>query len=197
MAPSEESILINFLLSPSPLPTVITLEKFTELFPKRLRAHPQIRVLYRELQHLRTQDIDLVQENINKELRRGERQKQELRNAKAATGVSGMNRHDAMEIDMDIHLFGQAPNPSSNDCHSLETLLPEMERACSHMEKEIEVTEAEAASIMTELNAVVGELSDLRYGKLNKPPGVADDIVNETVKGLKKLEAACAFTAMR
>src|SRR5438034_7982202 len=107
MPPSEESILTNFLLSPSPLRTLIPLEKFTELFPKRLRSHAQIKVLYWELQHLRAQDIDLVRENIAREVKRGERQKEELRTARAATGVAGMDHKDQLEMDMDIQLFGQ------------------------------------------------------------------------------------------
>ncbi|KAK2748856.1 hypothetical protein FQN55_003998 [Onygenales sp. PD_40] len=193
MAPSEESIWTNFLLSPSPLPTIISLEKFTELFPKRLQSHPQIRVLYRELQHIRSQDIDLVRENIDKEIRRGERQKEELRIAKHATGISGMDKHDKMEMDMDVLLFGQPPDASSaENMHTLDSLLPEMENACASIEKEIEATDAEAARIMAELTSVVGELSDLRYGRFNKPAGVATNFVGETIKGLKELESACS-----
>ncbi|PGH36839.1 centromere-localized protein 2 [[Emmonsia] crescens] len=193
MVPSEVSILTNFLLSPSPLPTLISLEKFTELFPRRLRSHPQIRVLYRELQHIRSQDLDLVRENIDKEIRRGERQREELRNAKRATGVSGIDKNDKLEMDMDIQLFGQRdPTISPENMHTLASLLPEMENACSSMEREIEAVDAEAARIFAELTSTVGELSDLRYGKFNKPPGVATDAVDDTITGLKELENACS-----
>ncbi|OJD14505.1 hypothetical protein AJ78_05155 [Emergomyces pasteurianus Ep9510] len=193
MAPSEVSILTNFLLSPSSLPTLITLEKFTELFPRRLRSHPQIRVLYRELQHIRSQDLDLVRENIDKEIRRGERQREELRSAKRATGVSGMDQSDKLETAMDIQLFGPTdPTISPEDIHTLSTLLPEMENACSSMEKEIEATDAEAQRIFAELSSVVGELSDLRYGRFNKPAGVATNAVDDTLTGLKELENACS-----
>ncbi|GAB1192300.1 hypothetical protein APSETT444_001489 [Aspergillus pseudonomiae] len=89
MAPSEASILSNFLLSPASLPTIISLQQFTELFPKRLRSHPHIRALYRELQQLREQDMDLVNGNIDQELRQGESQKAELRKSILNTGVDG------------------------------------------------------------------------------------------------------------
>ncbi|KAG5295045.1 hypothetical protein I7I48_11783 [Histoplasma ohiense] len=193
MAPSEVSILANFLLSSSPLPTIISLEKFTELFPKRLRSHPQVRVLYRELQHIRSQDLDLVRENIDKEIWRGERQREALRNAKRATGVSGMDKHDKLETEMDIQLFGPAePTISPGDMHTLASLLPEMGNACSSMEREIEAADAEAAHIFADLASTVGELSDLRYGKFNKPAGVATNAVEDAIAGLKELENACS-----
>ncbi|ODH45451.1 hypothetical protein ACO22_00021 [Paracoccidioides brasiliensis] len=176
MPPSEESILTNFLLSPSPLPTIISLEKFTDLFPRRLRSHPQIRVLYRELQHIRAQDLDLVRENIDRELKKGERQREELRIAKQATG-----------------LFGQKePTISADDMHTLSSLLPEMENARALMEREIKAADAESQRIFVELTSTVGELSELRYGKFNKPAGVATNAVEEAIRGLKELESACS-----
>lgn len=187
MPPTEGSILTNFLLLPSPLPTVISLEKFTELFPRKLRSHPQIRTLYRELQHLRAQDVDLVRQNIEDEIRRGERQKEDLRNAVGKPGVSDLMRDDRMETNMDIQLFGQPSNSSPEDMHSLDTLLPDMERACEAMEGEIEATKAECEEILQQLSVTVDALSDLRYGKLGKPA----DFAEEVVTGLRKLEDSC------
>ncbi|EEH20874.1 hypothetical protein PABG_03105 [Paracoccidioides brasiliensis Pb03] len=193
MPPSEESILTNFLLSPSPLPTIISLEKFTDLFPRRLRSHPQIRVLYRELQHIRAQDLDLVRENIDRELKKGERQREELRIAKQATGVSGLDKNDKLEMDIAIQLFGQKePTISADDMHTLSSLLPEMENARALMEREIKAADAESQRIFVELTSTVGELSELRYGKFNKPAGVATNAVEEAIRGLKELESACS-----
>ena len=191
MAPSEESILSNFLLAPSPLHMIISLQKFTELFPKRLRSHPQVKVLYRELQQLRAQDIDLVKENIDKEIRRGETQKEELRAARATTGISGIGESDQREMDIDVQLFGQTSNLASDNRHTLASFLPEMELACANLEKEIESTEAEGSSILEELKSTIGELSDLRYGKFNKLSDTADDVASEAVNGLRELEDAC------
>lgn len=188
MAPSEESILSKFLLSPASLPTVISLQKFTELFPKRLRSHPQIKVLYRELQQLREQDMDLVNENIDKEVRRGEKQKAELRKALTATGVDGINQAEQREMDMDLQLFGQTSSRHPDEFHTLSGLLSEMEAACTGLEREIASVETEAATTLAELNTIVGDMSDLRYGKLNKPAG---DVVREAIKGLRSLEDSC------
>jgi centromere-localized protein 2 len=191
MAPSEESILANYLLLPSPLPTVISLEKFTELFPKRMRSHPQIRTLYREMQHVRAQDIGLVRENIDREVKRGERQKEDLKNARLRSGVTGMDREDNMEADLDIQLFGQPSNSTPSDMHSLESLLPEMERSCASIERQIKAMEAETAEVLANISTTVGALSDLRYGKFNKPAGVGDSFADETIRGLNRLEEAC------
>lgn len=192
--PSEESILTNYLLLPSPLPTAISLEKFTELFPKKFRSHPQVRTLYRELQQLRAQDVAFVRENIDKEIKRGERQKHDIKNASVRSEVAGMERHDQVETAMDVHLFGQPLDAPPDSMKSLEALLPDMERCCASMEKEIDGMGTETAEILSHLSTVVGGLSDLRYGKLNKPGGAHSDFADETVKGLKKLEDACNGT---
>lgn len=201
--PSELSILSNFLLSPAALPTVIPLHKFTELFPKRLQSHPQIRILYRELQELRSQDMDRVSENILHEVRRGERQKAELRSALQTRGVDGLDAHDQREMDLDLQLFGSSSSASAGaanrtvECYTFADLVEEMERACVALEREIATTENDAEKTLEEMRKIVGELSDLRYGKLNKPGVTPDDYVTETVRGLKRLEEACDEAAAR
>ncbi|RLM00823.1 hypothetical protein CFD26_108627 [Aspergillus turcosus] len=192
MAPSEASILSNFLLSPASLPTIISLQQFTELFPKKLRAHPHIRVLYRELQQLREQDMDTVNENIDKEVRQGESQKAELRKAIMKTGVDGMEENDRREMDMDVQLFGQGINAASSDYHSVSSLLSAMETACSNIEQEISRVDQDATTVLSGLNATVGELSDLRYGKLQGPAGSSgEEMVKDAIDGLDHLEKAC------
>jgi centromere-localized protein 2 len=191
MAPSEESILSNFLLSPASLPTIITLQKFTELFPKRLQSHPQIKVLYRELQELRSQDMDLVSENISKEVKRGAKQRADLLEASKSSGVDGMNDDSHREMDLDLQFFGQASHDPSAEFHAFPSLLSEMERACATLEREISAAEQDATATLAELRKIVGEMSDLRYGKLNKPGITPEDFVAETIRGLKSLEDAC------
>jgi centromere-localized protein 2 len=190
MAPSEETILSNFLLSPAPLPTVLSLQKFTELFPKRLRNHPHIRTLYRELQQVREHDMDRVNGNIDREIKQGERQKAELRKAALAAGVEAANPDEQREMDVDLHLFGQnRTNPE--DYHSVASLLAEMDAACGNIEREISNVDREAEDLLKQLNTIVGDLSDLRYGKLQGPAGTANNLAEEAIKGLQNLEDAC------
>ncbi|EIT80802.1 hypothetical protein AO1008_05640 [Aspergillus oryzae 100-8] len=166
MAPSEASILSNFLLSPASLPTIISLRQFTELFPKRLRSHPHIRALYRELQQLREQDMDLVNGNIDQELHQGESQKAELRKSILNTGVDGMSANDQREIDMDVQLFGQTSTAAPSDYHSVSSLLSAMETACANIEHEISGVDKDANTLISELNLIL--LQTIQLSKRNK-----------------------------
>lgn len=197
MAPSEASILSNFLLSPASLPTIMSLQQFTELFPKRLRSHPHVKVLYRELQEIREQDRDLVSGNIDQETKQGERQREELRKSILKTGIEDLNDHDRREMDMDVQFFGQKSSPaSSEEYHSVSSLLSEMEAACASIEHDISKTDQDAAKILSGLNSTAGELSDLRYGKMQGPAGSADEVVDQAIKGLANLEDSCYRSSM-
>ena len=101
----ESSILTNFLLPPAPLSAVISLEKFRELFPSELRESPQVRALYRELQHVRAEQADEVKRNIAAEAKRGERQKRQVarirRRAVEGELMEGVEAHEIqMEADV-------------------------------------------------------------------------------------------------
>lgn len=195
MPPSEESILSNFLLSPAPLPTVMSLQQFTDLFPRRLRSNPQVRSLYRELQQAREQDIDLVNENIDQELKRGEEQKAELRMATSKNGrVEGMDENERREINIDMQLFDSSTHDTScfDRYHSLSSLVAEMEAACDDIEREIDGVDEKADELLADLNSTVGGLSDLRYGKFQDSAGrTAEEVVDEAFEGLENLEDAC------
>lgn len=78
MAPTESDILHNYLTVPAQLPSIISLDEFTELFPKAHRSNPQIRLLYRDLQHQRRGLVDTVAENIADEEKRGKSIKREI-----------------------------------------------------------------------------------------------------------------------
>ena len=75
MAPTESTILTQFLLSPAPLPSTVSLSKFTGFFPSSQASNPQIRLLYRDLQHQRALLADAVAHNISNEVRRGNAQR--------------------------------------------------------------------------------------------------------------------------
>lgn len=78
MPETEQTILSNFLLSPAALPSIISLKKFTDLFPTSQRSNPQIEHLYRELQRLRSVYIEDVKRHISREVKRGERQRRQV-----------------------------------------------------------------------------------------------------------------------
>lgn len=104
MAPTEASILSNFLLPPAPLPTIISLQQFTELFPRSQQSNRQIPILYRELQHQRAIDIDDVKRNIAAEVRRGEGQQREVLRARRQTDAASTEGLDARDMAMEAEV---------------------------------------------------------------------------------------------
>lgn len=86
MPPTETTILSTFLLPPSPLPTILSLKAFTDLFPRAQQSSPQIRALYRDLQHQRAQLTDAVSRSIAMEVKRGAAQRRAVVRARRAAG---------------------------------------------------------------------------------------------------------------
>lgn len=97
MAPTELSILANYLLVPAQLPAIISLKEFTELFPSAQQSSPQIRKLYRDLQTQRNGIIDHVASNIEDEAKRGKVLRREIRRAKR--DVENQEHDDEVDIE--------------------------------------------------------------------------------------------------
>lgn len=96
MAPTEATILSAFLLPPAPLPAIIPLKAFTELFPRTQQSSPQLRRLYRDLQHQRAQITDAVARNIAAEVKRGNAQRRAVTQARRAA--------EREEQDDEVHI---------------------------------------------------------------------------------------------
>ena len=82
---------------PAELPTIVSLQDFANLFPKSVRASPQIKSLYRDLQHQRNLTIDRVKQNIDAEVKASVRMRKELIKMKRAEHT--MDGDDEMEIE--------------------------------------------------------------------------------------------------
>lgn len=82
MAPTESTILANYLLVPAQLPAIISLKEFTDLFPRAQQASPQVKGLYRDLQIQRNALIDAVASNIETEAKRAKALRREVLRAK-------------------------------------------------------------------------------------------------------------------
>jgi centromere-localized protein 2 len=97
MAPSESDLLRNYLLIPAPLPDIMSVQQFANLFPKNLRASPQVRRLYRELQDQRRATIDAVAANIEREQERSRSIRREVKRAKK----EAKNEDEDVEVDIE------------------------------------------------------------------------------------------------
>jgi centromere-localized protein 2 len=105
MAPTESTILENYLLLPARLPTIISLQEFTSYFPKSQHSSPQIRSLYRDLQQQRIAVTDAVASNIDQQVKQGKALRRAVatarREAEAEEGVD-----DELEIERSVsHLY--------------------------------------------------------------------------------------------
>lgn len=64
--------------------------------------------------------------------------------------------------------------------------MPELERAVEDVEDEVRRDKEEAEALLEEMRAIVGELSDLRYGRLAN-----GDLREQVLEGLARLESSC------
>ncbi len=67
-----------------------------------------------------------------------------------------------------------------------------MTQACADVEAEIAAMEAEAQVIFGEIKGTVGDLSDLRYGRFDKPAGTTTNTGEEVLQGVQRLEELCS-----
>ncbi|EKG11132.1 Kinetochore subunit NKP2 [Macrophomina phaseolina MS6] len=201
MAPTESSILSNFLLPPAPLQTIITLRQFTDLFPRAHHSNPAIPKLYRELQHQRAIDTDDVKRNIAAECKRGERQVREVARARrrdeaADSAAVGLTRSEGVDVMMEADLHGHAgaavgQNNDRPRKRMVETVVEDLELAERDLEDQIAEIERESDAILADLQSVVSDLSDLRHGRFNRPAAGGDELGQETVDILRQLQAVC------
>lgn len=89
MAPTEAAILTNYLLVPAQLPAIISLQEFTELFPRAQRTSSQVRKLYRDLQIQRNALIDDVASSIEQQAKRGKVLRREILRSKREAEMQG------------------------------------------------------------------------------------------------------------
>ncbi|RTE81479.1 hypothetical protein BHE90_003989 [Fusarium euwallaceae] len=181
MAPTETEILANYLIQPSALTAITTLEQFKALFPRPLQSAPLVRALFRDLQSQRTALLDEVAENIADEAKRGVSMRREVVRAKREAEREDMDA----EIEMERALFGEASGAASAK-HTLISMIPELEGAAGALEAEIEKLKEEEAALLESVQQTIGALSDLRYGKFANGQ-ISEDIID----GLKNVEAAC------
>ena len=102
MAPTEQTILSNYLLLPAPLPAIISLQEFVALFPRALQSSPHIRTLYRDLQSQRNAVVDAVAEQIEEEAKHGRAMRRAVIRSKRE--AEAQEQDDEVEIERAVSL---------------------------------------------------------------------------------------------
>ncbi|KAI1006745.1 hypothetical protein K3495_g1471 [Podosphaera aphanis] len=181
---TEETLLTNFLLPPASLPSIISLQSFTEFFPDSQQASPLIRAIYRRLQAQRVNITDRVERIILNETKKGEKQTRAIARAKWRENRENIIGDD--EILLEETLLGPLSNLPERESHTLESLISEMRQAKEVMENEIQRLKEEEQKELKEIQSIVGSLSDLRYGKLANP-----QLRQQAIEGCLRLEKIC------
>ncbi|KAH3905578.1 hypothetical protein HBI56_200870 [Parastagonospora nodorum] len=189
MSAQEGKLLSDFLLAPAPLRDFMTLRQFTEIFPKGHRTNPAVQDLYRELQRLREKDIDLVRRAIAEEIARSKRLRREYASERRQLDDATVAGLDSNALRMEEELS----NNGRKKPHTLASVHSSIEEACHSLESQIAEIEVENARALAEVQEVVGALSDLRHGRFAQPAS-GEDLGEEVLATLKRLEAACTKT---
>ncbi len=82
-------------------------------------------------------------------------------------------------------LFGPALY-AADPKHSLESILAELGKAVSYTEEKLAKLEAEEKRLLESANETIGNLSDLRYGRLS-----SGQLRDEVLKGLESVQQTC------
>jgi centromere-localized protein 2 len=102
MAPTEDTILRNYLLVPAQLPSIISLQEFVALFPRQLQSSPRIRSLYRDLQRQRNAVVDAVAEQIEHEVKQGKAMRRAV--IRSRREAEANEQDDEIEIERMVSL---------------------------------------------------------------------------------------------
>ena len=102
MPPTEATLLSAFLLPPAPLPAIITLKSFTQLFPRSQQSSPQVKALYRDLQNQRARITDAVAKNIVAEAKRGNDQRRAV--VRARREAEKEEQDDEVDVETAVSL---------------------------------------------------------------------------------------------
>ncbi|KAG8164369.1 hypothetical protein KVR01_006287 [Diaporthe batatas] len=181
MAPTEASILAKYLLIPAQLPTIISLKEFTELFPRAQQSSPQVKRLYRDLQNQRNALMDVVEANIQTEARRAKALRREILKAKREA-----EDHDVDdEIDIERALYGAASGAPVSK-HDINSIIPELASSAEELDASIQALEREEAELLQSIKQTVGNMSDLRYGRLSN-----GQLTEQVLEGLQNVQETC------
>ncbi|RPA87033.1 hypothetical protein BJ508DRAFT_372158 [Ascobolus immersus RN42] len=209
---AERTILRNFLLPPAALPQFCTFKAFTQFFPPQYRTNPDVKLLYRTLQHQRQKTINLVERNIDVEVQVTSKQLLEERDAKAnerrkalnkvkgggignvasgggkifgnnaATGNAEKEKKDGkkkrkageMEDSNMDELIGPGEEKGGQTRLTNVEIMKALKMAVEGLEGEYEDLTGECDTLVEEIRDIMGELSDVRYGRL--AAGLAESV---------------------
>ena len=128
-----------------------------------------------------------MKENISHEVRKGARQLWTVVGSRRAQDQK-VEVVEASSIELEKSINGPSLGLSSRGVHTLSSILPIMEEACSELEMDLREAEDEAKSTLESLQYLVDDLSDLRYESLPEISGFETNVRDKVVESLHGLE---------
>ncbi|KAF2624204.1 hypothetical protein BU25DRAFT_433704 [Macroventuria anomochaeta] len=190
MSSQEAKLLSDFLLAPAPLRDFMTLRQFIDIFPRSHRENLAVQELYRELHRLREAEIEVVRNDITKEVKRSKPLRRAYAQERRQMDDAYVAGIDPVALQMEEELSGHGRKTP----HTLQTVYSSIEDACQSLEAQIAEMEEENQRTLAEVQEAVGALSDLRHGRFAQSAS-GEDIGEEVLATLKRLEAVCANPA--
>ncbi|KAJ4356228.1 uncharacterized protein N0V89_004258 [Didymosphaeria variabile] len=190
MPSTEAKLLSDFLVAPASLRDFMTLRQFTDIFPKGHRSNPAVKELYHELYTLRERDIEAVRQDIALEVKRSKQLRREYARERRQVDEANVAGLDSIALQME----GEFSGAHGRKPHTLQTVHASIEKACASLESQIARIELENHAALVEVQDTISALSDLRKGTFPQTAG-GEDIGEEVLATLKRLEAVCARSA--
>ncbi|GAP91020.2 putative cnl2 nkp2 family protein [Rosellinia necatrix] len=182
MAPTEATILRTYLLLPSRLPSIISLQEFTALFPKSQQSSPYVRTLYRDLQQQRNAVVDGVSASIDAEVKQAKALRRTIIRTKKESELEDQDD----EIEIERALFGHTSTTVPPKQHSLQSIIPDLDHAIADVESDLRKLEEEEVALLESIKQAAGNMSDLRYGRLSNA-----NLTSEVIEGLHSFQETC------
>ncbi|KAF4584396.1 hypothetical protein GQ602_005769 [Ophiocordyceps camponoti-floridani] len=181
--PTEQEILTNYLIQPSPLITMTTLPQFQHLFPPSMRNSPMIRTLFRDLQEQRGLTVDAVQRSIVTETMQGQLLLNQI----------FRQERNAVVLDPDIELdieqaLGDDGAVKDTVARELGTVVLSIDNAIKLMTAQVEMMIKEELKLLERAKEAAGGLSDLRYGRFDN-----GELGGQVIQGVKVFCDTCHY----
>ena len=112
--PSQEAkLLSDFLLAPAPLRDFMTLRQFTDIFPRSHRENPAVQDLYRELHRIREAEIEVVRNDITKEVKRSKQLRRAYAQERRQMDEAHVAGTDAVALQMEEEVDNDSEDASN------------------------------------------------------------------------------------
>ncbi|EPY51017.1 centromere localized protein Cnl2 [Schizosaccharomyces cryophilus OY26] len=171
----EQKILSDYLLSQGTFSSIIHLQEWKELFPRRFRDEPLLVELYDRCTKQQQNRLKKIKANIEIE-----------------SQILGKNERDQM-LSANIRKFFQSAAPQGSDQDEFYTtyaakplditaINQRLENALQSVKAEVDIERKKCSTLSSQLDAHIDSLNDLKWSQepnLEEPVALLDDLIEQ------------------